>query len=129
MTVHEVFASLQRADEKPRRQLPGRVGFVSDYCLQRKSYWTVTATVVFSMSEPLAPVTVTVYVPAVVPAPPVLKLPAGLVQPFAAIRIANTSSPNRACQLRRRLGKNKKISAAKVMPPPRAIFESRSDAD
>lgn len=84
---------------------------------------TVTLTVVVAVSEPLVPVTVITYVPAVVPElppppPPLLPLePQPMPNPTIA---AKTSMPRRVRQLRRRAGIPKKSRQATAMPPPAA---------
>jgi hypothetical protein len=74
---------------------------------------------VVSMVVPTVPVTVTVYVPAVVPVlpppPPVLALL--LLQPIAPRETNKTSSPSIASQLRRRLGIPKNSASARAAPP------------
>ena len=79
---------------------------------------------VTELDEPLdvpVPVTVTVYVPAVVPgfAVPPPPLPALLPppQPVAPMMAGRKNAPNRASQLRRRLGVTKNTTKASAVPP------------
>ena len=80
---------------------------------------TVRVTVVVFELAPDVPVTVTVYVPGVVPGlavvpPPLLPPPP---QPMATPDTNSTRSPTMASQLRRRLGTPKKNSNASTAPP------------
>jgi hypothetical protein len=85
---------------------------------------TVPTVAVAKLDEPLdvpVPVTVTVYVPAVVPGcdVPLPPLPAlrPPPQPVAPTMARRTNAPNRASQLRRRLGVTKNMTKARAVPP------------